>query len=454
MKLPIPDTPSQWRCYRVYWPDSLLWDGLLRGMFTQWARGRLWDGNTGNIKDTQAYCQQIADKNIPFNDCDDCHDCNECAECVTTVTDWIDGYYQGIEDTMRFITDLKCENGYLWMLKDCEWVQVCPLPASAGGALPPDIEPPDIELRRCNKAYWIVNRLMWHFAETADAMTDSLDIPPAAWALWLSRNSTIGVNYATMMNLFQWFTDQPQQDLYATADGMRSEWFCDLARRIEDTAQYTQVDIDAIGSSIDYVFSGDTNEALHRVFETLTYSQMTQWSAEGAFKTDAPCDDCTPETPPPQLSYSWSYKWDFTVSNGNWLPAIGYTSNWITGRGWADSGNEDASNVDIYLGVNTYETTLMYCRIEAEAGAFVGTLPQGYWGLYWPMPSQRVSRGTDGGTVREVDNINAVIPSDKVIRLKMETSHPDNPQGNFAIRSLIIAGNGLAPFPTVEQWRP
>jgi hypothetical protein len=82
--MPIPnDWPgTDWACLILEWPNSPQWLGILRGLVTTPARGRFWDGSTGNILDTQAIGLEIEERN-PVAACDAIVDAlNEIADAV------------------------------------------------------------------------------------------------------------------------------------------------------------------------------------------------------------------------------------------------------------------------------------------------------------------------------------------------------------------------------------
>ena len=66
--------PSDWDgesrvCIRIQWPDSPEWQRLLISLLYTLTRGREWDKNTGNIRDTQVVAWSIFDDNVPLRLC-------------------------------------------------------------------------------------------------------------------------------------------------------------------------------------------------------------------------------------------------------------------------------------------------------------------------------------------------------------------------------------------------
>jgi hypothetical protein len=69
VKLPIPADwdGSTWCRWAVCWPDSDLWEAILRGFLTLPQRGWTWDETTGSILAVQATGQEIKALNLPLN---------------------------------------------------------------------------------------------------------------------------------------------------------------------------------------------------------------------------------------------------------------------------------------------------------------------------------------------------------------------------------------------------
>lgn len=70
-EVPIPDdwNGTDWQCVQIVWPDSIKWFAILAGLMTMPARGRLWDGRTGSIRDVQVIGREIDARNMPFMQC-------------------------------------------------------------------------------------------------------------------------------------------------------------------------------------------------------------------------------------------------------------------------------------------------------------------------------------------------------------------------------------------------
>jgi len=185
MKLPIPDDWDEisWLCILLQWPDSQKWRGLLNGALSLYTRGRYWDESTGTITDVQAIGWEIFDRNVPYTTCDtitrsllelfaaylNCvveipsslpdpitleflsnlfDDCltNKCNEINCGCDDNCE------EDCMSSVTNLKCEDGKLWMERCCTWIEVCDISTILGSGLPPDYTPPVVNDPRCQNA--------------------------------------------------------------------------------------------------------------------------------------------------------------------------------------------------------------------------------------------------------------------------------------------------------------
>lgn len=81
-QMPIPDDwdGETYTLQLVCWPDSVLWNGILRGLITVPTRGRYWDAKTGSVVGAQAIGQEIIDKNI-----DSQGEIMGCADVVTAL---------------------------------------------------------------------------------------------------------------------------------------------------------------------------------------------------------------------------------------------------------------------------------------------------------------------------------------------------------------------------------
>jgi hypothetical protein len=67
MEMPIPALPAETSLYLVCWPAGYEWAAILRGLVTAPARGRFWDGKTGNIIEVQEYVRS----NVTMGACDE-----------------------------------------------------------------------------------------------------------------------------------------------------------------------------------------------------------------------------------------------------------------------------------------------------------------------------------------------------------------------------------------------
>jgi hypothetical protein len=77
MEIPIPndwDGISFCR-WAICWPESVLWEAILRGLVTNPSRGRFWDADTGNILEVQEAFLPALDYNSQLKEvfmaCDD-----------------------------------------------------------------------------------------------------------------------------------------------------------------------------------------------------------------------------------------------------------------------------------------------------------------------------------------------------------------------------------------------
>jgi hypothetical protein len=70
---PVPEDWSLvdggWTGYCLAWPASFDWSVVLRSLLYSITRGRLWDGHTGSVRNTQAIAWEIFDRNTPLAVC-------------------------------------------------------------------------------------------------------------------------------------------------------------------------------------------------------------------------------------------------------------------------------------------------------------------------------------------------------------------------------------------------
>lgn len=100
-KTPIPDDwdGSSWCEWAICWPDSELYEGLLRGLITSLTRGRYWDEETGEIINAQDVGFQILLKNIPLRG------------CIVSCTDGIEAAFNRIADALMLQAANCCSGG-------------------------------------------------------------------------------------------------------------------------------------------------------------------------------------------------------------------------------------------------------------------------------------------------------------------------------------------------------
>lgn len=103
---------KNWRCVKLYWPNSLQWQIVLNGVLLSMTYGRNWDRASGYIKGAQKTGEEIWTRTYPYKKCDTCDedrgsDQNIIIGCGGAV-------YIRLETLMSFITDITCEDGKLY----------------------------------------------------------------------------------------------------------------------------------------------------------------------------------------------------------------------------------------------------------------------------------------------------------------------------------------------------
>ena len=188
MKLPIPNdrTNDAWHCVQIDWPDSPLWNALLRGWLSQMMRGRTYDETTGSILDTMAIGREIWARNEIFRSCDGSETPGAAAEQAPIIAgDWF-GEDEESEMGCGFCYRYT-EAGIMEILVCGEWV-----PVILGSIVPPietegDVSDPDtpqpedddeVDLNiKCRSAYMIA-RAMWRVHEKLiDHVDDVVSVP-------------------------------------------------------------------------------------------------------------------------------------------------------------------------------------------------------------------------------------------------------------------------------------
>lgn len=136
MRLTIPDDwdGESFDCYRIYWPNSQMWKIILAGFLSHYTRGRTWQESTGSVIDAQAQGWLFYDRNNPLEPCSSDTCCDE--------EYW---FYVGLGASGMFITDIKCEAGWLWIKCGAcsDWIAKCPISSITGDYVPDDFPEPD-----------------------------------------------------------------------------------------------------------------------------------------------------------------------------------------------------------------------------------------------------------------------------------------------------------------------
>lgn len=197
MKLTIPDDwdGESWQCVQVQWPNSQAYRGLLLGFLSYLTRGRVYEEDSGSIKDAQAVGWQIWDRNYPFTSCDSNGDDDNGGEPPAPPTgggfDFDFDLFGDCEEDMAGVLDIKIENGKLWkrMSPCCEWFEVGSLSDPDDPGDPWGDTDEDPEYSACGKAYAVVD-IVCRIVEESFTAADGYDI----W-LWPGRvESEVGLD--------------------------------------------------------------------------------------------------------------------------------------------------------------------------------------------------------------------------------------------------------------------
>lgn len=205
----IPDdwNGEDWTCVQIQWPNSKKWMGILRGVVSEWMRGRNWDETTGSIKDTQAIGWEIWDRNYPFTACEGengditppVDDTGAASQVQAFSGDESD--FSGGDFMPGSIMGIRCENGVLQVqyFPCCDWVDVCDLKQFVSdyddeGSPYPDPAPTGAT-NACRKAYGSAKVVVsategvWAIQQNNQSMSDVFGTYPqyAFDAPWLSR---------------------------------------------------------------------------------------------------------------------------------------------------------------------------------------------------------------------------------------------------------------------------
>jgi len=132
MKIPIPqdfDLGDELTCFKVYWPDTPYWIGILQGLLTSIQQGRIWDEGTGSILGVKAIGEQIEKATMPLVLC-----CGEDDEPAQSPDDQEASRYAAASLTEHLFGEFamslcgynphafKIENGVLYVRDFCgEW---------------------------------------------------------------------------------------------------------------------------------------------------------------------------------------------------------------------------------------------------------------------------------------------------------------------------------------------
>lgn len=461
-ELTIPDDwdGETWECIQVRFPKSEKYYAILLGMLSQLTRGRAWKGTSGTITEAQEIGKRIFEKNWPTTRCTEAPAPQ--AAILGTIPSGIGA--GGCADEIcedcemgNCITDLKIEDGLLWMFKCCEWWPVGEIDMSIANLPVVDTEEEETNIA-CPIAFGMGTRLYELAVDCANAPYNSL---PWNWAKYVTeRNSDLPLDQTQVWKACGL--------VFAAALGSPLDWL-DVNFTLTDKRQiiceWLKI-VPQFSATITRELKGQMEGAVQAVgvnpveleykmavFHAITLSGYQKIAQQSSEYEDAVCD-CpdAPEMIPVEVD--WIYDMDFRegaygweiIDDGEYAAGVGYRHlsmvqfDGIPGlKRQADADLDPACFVRyVKLFWASWPTTATHA---AECGFQIGA------GCEWVNPE---SWGADADSVI----MNEALGNLEWVEINKGQATADPTSGDAILYRAIIAGNGEEPFSTMEEDDP
>lgn len=461
-QLPIPQdwNETDWLCLQVQWPDSIEYRALLAGFLSYLTRGRAYDAGTGNIKAAQAIGWEIFDKNMPMIPCEGTppimpspgdEPCWRCYEEMNTD--------ESEDDMGCYISDIKCENGQLWVYRCGKWelVESCdtlttPPPTDDDDGVKEPEAPTTEEDWRCSKATIIVDAIF----KVAQAELDHYN-EVGLFVRSVESDSGINCNEWQLYNnqLFLLASLVVMEDFQeALSAEHKQDLICKLSQRLDGSNndigenQWSiigkEILAEWIASPLEFTFISGAKEAIGM-------QTMRSLTRTGVYLVSGNC--CPPDSELP-ADVEWSHAIDFSEEtehydwnfNGTGVQHVHGTGVVVQPAAYGDrlAGMQKNFPTPAAEGF-----TVTYVKIEfSEWPAGTGTVS------YWlKLGADVVSNdvGLWGAMAVEIFT-NRHVSQGQPFEICWTSTLGNPPTGQHVLKRIVYAGTGNDPFPTDPEY--
>lgn len=389
MQFNIPDNDQltaaqegELTCFKIHWPNTPAWRGILAGLLYLVTRGRTWAADSGTIIDAQRAGYRLFEANVPLTECgcdgpggpdapgfDDLLD-EMCAAAVGGGGSWED-------DWMWSVTDVTIEDGKLVLhygpccRKVVDGVLTAVEQASDTnpyeGKLDPDTGQPYVGYP-CGKATALVNAV-W---VALDNLVTGASSPATVVKGIITGQPEISFDKLDLWDAYLQYTviatmdDMDPLDLLGWGEGVeiwnhesildtrrRETWICRLAARLDNTTTLTDKEIEHLKVTSRQVYGLGMGNVVDAIIRAIGNGDLRAIAAAGALE-QVSCDCPELHTAPPPA-------WTVPTQNGwYWGPVE------LTG---AASGSAEGWNDQLYTVTPEHDVFGVMLTIPVVTGA-------------------------------------------------------------------------------------
>lgn len=478
-------------CFKLLWPDTPAWRGILAGLIYLVTRGRSWAADSGTITDAQRAGYRLFESNVPLTRCD-CDD-NPGGPDAPGFADLIDEMYAAAVDGggdwesefMWSVTDITIEHGQLVLHYGpcCRKVVTGELLAGGSiegrnpydGAIDPGTGKP-YQGYACGKAAALVNAVwtaLTNLVESANNPTnvihaitsgqpevsfDKLDL----WGAYLGYVATYLQDEMDPLDLLGFEGGDAVWDTEAILDPRRRQtWICRLSARLDNSTTCTDADIDHLRTVAKQIYSIGVSNAINALISAFGRGDLKTIGAAGAIvQADCRCPDLH-TSPDPLLDElpsgtTWAYSFDFTIDDYDFTSHDG--TRWVSGVGWSEDtlvGNDmRAVKLSIFnTGQGDDNTKIHFARVQSSEYP-TGTITElRYWDVFF-FTANGGNTQFGWGQLPPQPVYTAQWPAgaawgqgEQFILFGGFVRGATPPSGRHTVSKLILAGTGTPPIP-------
>jgi len=269
MKMPIPqdyEPESGLTCFKIQWPDTPFWIGILQGLITSIQLGRIWDEKTGSIIGVQAIGREIEQANLPLVLCSGGSTGEQDTDDeARRITQYVSGsmleHLFGVDEMTLCGYNpkaFKIENGALFVRDFCgEWTEIGELfsPAEDAPSNPFEGEDPQPTLSPCGKVAALIDA----FVALSNAAWAAYDDLPT---LEVQMRAAVPSATLSRARIYQWPAQILLLEPFVDASWFNNSEMIALARCIavgnvgteEATGDEVNAVINALGSAMQRIY--------------------------------------------------------------------------------------------------------------------------------------------------------------------------------------------------------